>query len=372
MKSLVYKIFTPILLVVSAAVSGYYINKKVEIDRENWTRTVRDFYNCDLTVVLWKFGKGDLQNVHGLTTWLQLGYETDLYSKLIVDANNQNSSNNREPKTIWIDPDKINSISAEKSAKSQISFFDYCNNLVENGKFEVGIGLAYFYLFGNFSNSEYLIEDLARKGVVDAYILLGHSYRNGILNSIKDERKALELYLKAANKGSVKGMLNVAEMIYDIDKQKSKIFLISAATDGSLAALYQLQDIYGKYRYKDDYLTSIDKKDAKVLYFWNLIFGSIYHFHLKEGTLALDFSKTSPYLKEVGEGPPFDGVPTSPISDSSVVKYFDLSQSEVNKKFLEGILDVKDRVQVQEKAREWVIDFEKRYRAKSGKKSQIQ
>ncbi len=364
MKKKKYFIFVFFLFVALSASLGIYIYEKNKTKREQWSNTVRDFKDCDLTTVLWGLGKKDLQNVYGLSPHLKRSYDFDQYSKLIIEFNNQRFSKNQELKTVWLDPERIDSLSSEKTTENSISFFDQCNKLVKEGKFEVGINLAYFYLFNKFVNSKELIEGLAKNGVVDAYVLLGHSYRNGLLNSVNDEKKAFESYLKASNEGSSKGMSNVAEMFFSVDKEKSKQYILAAAEEGSLIAIYQLQDIYGKYRFGENLSNEIKTNDVKVLYFWNLIFNSVYKFHKEIGSYALDFSKSSPFLKEEESGPIFDGVPQMQNVDNAIVNYFDLRKVEANKNSLEGMLNTDERIQVQKKATEWLVNFEKRYKTK--------
>ena len=358
-KMIVLLSLTFMVLISGGSLFIYDSNKK---ETEQWDYIVRDFKACDLTSALWKLGKKDLQDDYNSAKWYELGYETDKYSKLLVELNESRYKRNDGLTTIWIDPDVRNSISSVKNSENQISFFDQCKNLIKEGKYQDGLDLAYFYLYSGVLDAEKLLEDLAKSGVVDAYVLLGHAYRNGLINSIKDEKAAFESYLKASNEGSVKGMINVSEMFSSVDVDKSKKYVFAAAERGSLIALYKLQDIYGAYWLENFILQKLSLNDVKVIYYWNLIFSSVYQFHNEVGSLALDFSRYSTFIKEKNVGYAFDDIPLKSLDHKEKIVYYDKLKVESNKKQLESMLNIEERIQVQKRVSEMLGIFEKNYK----------
>lgn len=353
---------------------SYFIYDRNKKEAEQWGYIVRDFKSCDLTVALWKLGKKDLQDKvnHSSFKIYESGYETDKYSKLLVELNESKYKRKEGLTTIWLDPDVIDSLSSIKKSDKQISFFDQCDKLIKEGKYQIGLDLAYFYLYSNFVDVKKNLEDLAKSGVVDAYVLLGHAYRNGLINSIKDEKTAFENYLKASNEGSVKGMINVSEMFLSVDIDRSKKYVLAAAEKGSLVALYRLQDINGIYRSNKNFDKKLSLNDVKVLYYWNLIFTSILQFHNDVGSLALDFSRSSPFLREEDIGYEFDGIPLKPLDGKDKVVYYDKLQVESNKEKLESMLNTEERIQVQKRVSEMLKVFEENYKKEINKNKNYQ
>lgn len=355
--------FITILVLVGASWLGYDRFKAQEYEKTYWADVVSNFRDCSLSDELELMGKPYLYEPnYGLN-----------YEKSRTELTQMITSGYREGvikglDDVWLDPDVQNSLSNKKSTPNSINLLSQCHSKIADGIFSIGLDMAYYYLYLGYPNAVDLINDIGKRGVTDAYVLLGHAYRQGLLSSVKDEKMAFAYYLKSANNGSTKGMLSAAELLRSVDFEKSKKFILAAAEEGSLTAAYILQDIAGAYRQSTSG-NSRTENDFKVLYFWNLVFTSLRARELKEDIyVSLKNSKKSPFISESKHEFEFDSVPdrpwqgeklTKPLDFKKIYYYFEENVKD-NQKQLEATLNSDDRIQVQVRAEQWMSSLNKR------------
>lgn len=324
-----------------------------------WTAVVNDFRTCSLVHGLHQMGKPDLHQDR-IVLWSTYAGSKSNFPWLITSGYRERVISGLDD--VWLDPNVPNSLSGKKTTPNSINLLSQCNLQIAGGKFSTGLDLAYYYLYLGYPNAVELLNNLGEQGVTDAYVLLGHAYRQGLLTSIKDEKLAFAYYLKAANSGSIKGMLNSAELLHSVDFEKSKKFVLAAAEEGSLTAAYMLQDLTGKYRATEPD-KSRSENDVKVLYFWNLVFSSLRAKQLNGGVnLMLEEMKKSPFVWESDHGFEYDGVPSRPwpggefarAIDAKVVNYYIEESVKENQTRLEAALDSDSRIQVQGRVKQWI------------------
>ena len=357
--------FITILVLVGASWLGYDRWQEQEDEKIHWAETVNNFRDCSLSDGLELMGKPYLYE--------QYISSSSVYKKSKNELTRMITSGYREGvikglDDVWIDPNIQNSLSNKKSTSNSINLLSQCNLKIADGVFSRGLDMAYYYLYIGYPNAVDLINDLSERGVTDAYVLLGHAYRQGLLSSVKDEKMAFAYYLKSANSGSTKGMLNAAELLRSVDFEKSKKFVLAAAEEGSLTAAYILQDISGIYRTPAPG-KSRTENDVKVLYFWNLVFTSLRARELKRDlNVTLENSRRSPFIGESNHEFEFDSVPnrpwqgedlTRPIDFKKIYYYFEENVKD-NQKQLETTLNSDDRIQVQSRAEQWMSSLNKR------------
>lgn len=338
---------------------GYERWRGHEQDKIYWAAVVNDFRACSLIHGLHQMGKPDLHQDRTIL-WSTYAKSKSNLQWLITSGYREKVISGLDD--VWLDPNVPNSLSETKTTPNSINLLSQCNLQIAGGKYSTGLDLAYYYLYLGYPNAVEFLNSLGEQGVTDAYVLLGHAYRQGLLTSVKDEKLAFAYYLKAANSGSPKGMLNSAELLRSVDFEKSKKFVLAAADDGSLTAAYMLQDLTGKYRTPEPD-KSRSENDVKVLYFWNLVFQSLRAVELKEDIyFSIESSRKSPFILENDHGFEFDGVPAVPWSgeefakaiDAKVVNYYIEKSVRENQTRLESILDSDSRIQVQGQVKQWI------------------
>lgn len=325
----------------------------------HWAAVVDGFRTCSLIDGLHQMGKPDL---HQDKMVLQSSYEKSRKNLTWLITSGYREGVIKGLDNVWLDPDVPNSLSETKTTIDSINLLSRCDLEISEGNLAVGLDLAYYYLYLGYPNAVELLNSLGERGVTDAYVLLGHAYGQGLLTSLKDEKMAFAYYLKAANKGSPKGMLNTAELLRSVDFEKSKKFVLAAAEEGSLTAAYMLQDLNGNYRTVDSD-KSRSENDVKVLYFWNLVFSSLSAQELsKDLNVSIGAMKKSPFILEGNHEYEYDGVPSTPwpggdfarAIDAKVVNHFDTESVKKNKNQLEATLNSNNRIQVQGRVRQWI------------------
>lgn len=341
--------------------------QKNEQRKVNWDMVVQDFRDCSLSVQLKRMGFNlSVYDYHGndmgwrredsrssLPDLLTSGYRDEVIKGL---------------DDVWLDPEIQDSISVKQVTPNSINLLSQCDSKIAQGDFQRGLDLAYYYLYLGHPKAEELINKLGEQGVTDVYVLLGHAHRNGLLTSVKDEKMAFAYYLKASNNGSIKGMLNSAELLHSVDFEKSKKYIIAAAEEGSLTAAYMLQDLTDAYRTIDSD-KSRTANDIKILYFWNLVFTSLRSVERKEYLdLNLPKSRKSPFIQENNHGYEFDGLPNTPWSgyawvknvEPRIVYYYVEETVKENQVKLETELDSDSRIQVQSRVKSWMAEWQER------------
>lgn len=338
---------------------GYERWKEHEQGKIHWAAVVNDFRTCSLIDGLYQMGKPDL---HQDKVVLQSSYEKSRKNLTWLITSGYREGVIKGLDDVWLDPDVRNSLSEKKTTPNSINLLSQCDSIISSGNLAVGLDLAYYYLYLGYPNAAELLNSLGERGVTDAYVLLGHTYRQGLLTSLKDEKLAFAYYLKAANKGSPRGMLNTAELLRSVDFEKSKKFVLAAAEEGSLTAAYMLQDLTGNYR-KVDSDKSRSENDVKVLYFWNLVFSSLRAQQLsKDLNLVLEEMEKSPFVWESNRGFEYDGVPSrkwpggefARVIDAKAINHYNDESIKDNQTRLEATLDSNSRIQVQGRVRQWI------------------
>lgn len=359
------KFFTLIIgtcTIVVAGWFGYGHWQNLEQQKRDWAILANEFQSCDLTLTLWRLGKPDIAYS---TLFENLASGSEL-TKILTEGYRDKVIKGLDD--VWIDPSIQYSLSSKQSTTASVNLLSRCNTKIKQGKLKLGLSLAYYYLYTGHPDSVELLKELGDKGVTDAFVLLGHAYRRGIASSVKDDKLAFAYYLKAAHRGSIKGMLNAAELLQSVDFEKSKKYVIAAAEEGSMTAAFMLQDPNGVYRMTKSG-DSRSENDVKVLYFWSLVFTSLKSEIFKEDiSLSLDRASESPFLREDEQMFEFDGVPnrawngesTKPDTSAKIINNYREESVIDNIGKLESMLDSNSRIQVQGKAKQWMADLDAR------------
>lgn len=352
------------LMAISASYGGYEIYKHQKAEREKWSVVSHEFKNCEMFYALETMGYSsrvaDLyQNPFGRADW----YSTlraplvELMTTGVLDKTIMGLDQ------IWLDPNSVGVLGTEPASETSLNFLQQCKESIEDGQLKVWLDVGIYYLvIGQRNRAIEWLNTAAEQNIPDAYVLLGHAYRNGLLTGVKDEGSALINYTQAAEAGSVKGMLNVADMVIEVDPESALHYLHRAARQGSLTATYRLAQL------ADTSVGSRTQK-ASVGYFWTLVFHALQNStpskSLQDMADQIIQARIAPFLVEHDTEYPLDGVPSKPwngfkssvLGSKTVIQNYDKQQAVIMLQRYENALSPLERVQIQGQVKEWINRF---------------
>jgi tetratricopeptide (TPR) repeat protein len=340
----------------------YFLDYKRE-ERERWNQVSYEFKSCNMFYALRKMGYSDTP-LDDAYTYNSL---PDSYAQLrqpLVELLTTDVKNGRITglEQIWLDPNSVGAIGSSRLSEASLNFYHQCKESIDRGNKNLWLDIGIYYLL--IGNSERAIEWLENAGkgkVPDAFVLLGHAYKNGLLTGQNDHKTAMAHYRRAADLGSVKGKIYFAEMIEEEDPASSISYLESAVAQGSLSSAYRLAR-FNPPRIESKSYGSQDR------YFWALVFQGLYnHWLSKPFDQRLDNLQDSPALKESSIEYSLDGIPNrawtgygSRFIEVNKVRRYEVDDIEDFLRSREGALTLHQRVEAQGKAAGWLQDFRKR------------
>jgi len=349
-------------IMISVSYAAYEINARHQEEFRKWSMVTTEFKSCEMFHALYAMGYSDPFTDTHRDDILRFDSQSTLRQPLVdmmtVRVRNGTVSGLDE---IWLDPSSIGALGDRQTSKTSINFLDQCNQSIKSGNLKVWLDVGIYYLvIGDREKAVNWLENAAAAGVPDAYVLLGHAYRNGLLTGVKDEGSAFINYTKAAEAGSTKGMLNVAEMVINVDSQSAIYYLQSAARKGSLTAAYRLAEL------ADNSVGSSSEK-AAVGYFWALIFDALQNAQRTQPIASrYDEERISHKIPERELEYPLDGIPSTPWSgyigskgksNKTVRNYSDTSIAFIVQRH-EKALSPAQRVQIQTQVDGWMKKFQ--------------
>ncbi|MFM2112476.1 MAG: hypothetical protein RLZZ271_1136 [Pseudomonadota bacterium] len=358
------KLLSGVILILGLGVAVFLALRYQEMQdrkRAEWAVVVQEFNDCALDGALYKLGyrpttyHNDLVETH-VREW----YVRDPFVEALTNGMRDKQFSDLEQ--IWIDPDRPGTLHNKPPTPASESLLARCEVRIKAGYMQTWLDIGRYYLALGHPAAFKWLNRAGEADVADAYVLLGHAYRRGLVSTIKDEKQAFDYYMKAARMGSVKGQLYVAELLKSADPVQARRFYTAAAEGGGLAASYHLQNINPQQAVVNGYPKTAMPSN-KDTYFWNLVFGHLSNAKQKKSVAEAthDVSR-SPYLEESEHEFEFDGLPSATwkggfipvLRDAKVVMRFDTEQAKRNQATLESELDYDSRVAVQEAAKKWV------------------
>lgn len=353
-----------ILVAISASYGGYEIYKHQKAEREKWSVVSHEFKNCEMFYTLEAMGYSSIVVDPSTRQRVQMIGIRDSYSTLraplvwLMTAGVRNKTIGGLDQ-IWLDPSSVGAMGAEPTSEASLNFLKQCQESIEDGQIRVWLDVGIYYLvIGQRNKAIEWLNTAGEHNIPDAYVLLGHAYRNGLLTGVKDEGSALIYYTRAAEAGSVKGMLNVADMVMDVDPSSALHYLQRAARQGSLTATYRLAQLAN---------TSVGSstQKASVGYFWCLIFQALSPQTFADAYARLSPADTSPFLVESSTEYPFDGIPSKPwngikssvLGSKTVIQQYNENNAVTMLESYENDLSPSQRVQVQGQVKGWIDRF---------------
>lgn len=225
-------------------------------------------------------------------------------------------------------------ISEKKQPGDNISLLTQCISRSKGGDVRVQFEIARYLLSARDEKSLEWLEASGEAGIPEAYIMLGHAYLAETFG-IKDERRALTYYEKAARLGSLRGQYLLGAALETHDVALAYRYLALAAKRGSAAAAYRLQDRFSILGSRSDPIGQ---------YYWNLVFR-----YLLVNGFVEPFRR-----KEYEELPPAFGENISGRPDEIL---FDSRLAEAQGKMLEEGIIGNDRILLQEEVQKWIKTF---------------
>lgn len=355
-----------VLLIVTISVSyaAYEKNARHQEELARWSMIASEFKNCEMFYALDSMGYTDptssahRETVYNFDTSSEL--RQPLIDMLTIGVRNRTVSGIDQ---IWLDPSSIGSVENYPASETSINLLDQCTQSIKSGNLKVWLDVGIYYLvIGDQKKSTDWLNNAGAAGVPDAYVLLGHGYRSGLLTGVKDEGSAFINYTRAAEAGSIKGMLNVAEMVISVDPKSAIYYLQSAARKGSLTAAYRLTMLA-------ETSVSSSSEKAAVGYFWALIFDALHNIatsrSLNDIVSRIREQRISSTILEQEIEYPLDGIPnkhwsgfkTSKARSDKTVRNYSNDDVTFMLQRYEKVLSPAQRIQIQVKVDGWMKKF---------------
>ena len=326
--------------------AGIWQWQKIQNDDKDWDNLVQSFNRCDLSsanrALGWATPFDALNDLY-----IRRHHSLDAYEQKYIWLLSDVLGGSFDLNEIWLDPAVKGSLGKVRTTPTSINLLSRCKSLIANGDNGLWLEIGKYYLGQKHENSMSWLNQAGEAGVADAYVLLGHAYRIGALNPIKDERLALTYYLKAARAGSTKGQFYASEVLKSVNRKQAYAYLVAAAEGGSLAAAYKLQDMLTALERRHSENPSQNVSDGEA-YFWNLVF-----FYLRDAEVKKPYwrDRKSGRLGESPEEYEFDGFPQKP---RDAVRRYDIESARQTQKSYESKLSVAVRVVIQAEATKWI------------------
>jgi len=346
---------------ISYGIYAFLDNKREQ--REKWSQISHEFKSCNLFYALRKMGYSDSPLADSYA-YVSL---PDAYAQLrepLVDLLTAGVGDGRITglDQVWLDPNSVGAIGTSRMSETSLNFYDQCKESIDQGRLKQWLEVGIYYLIvGDKERAIEWLESAGKNNIPDALVLLGHAYKNGLLTGLRDHRAAIKYYRRAADMDSIKGKFYYAQMIEEQNPASAIAFLESAAAQGSLSSAYRLAAFFPP-RMESRTYGSEDR------YFWALVFQGLNKYWLsKPFSQRLDHLTNSPNLKEGSLEYPLDGIPSLPWTEyrsrfteaDTVLRYkTDGLDSFVSSS--ENSLTPPQRVEVQDRVREWLRDFRER------------
>lgn len=242
---------------------------------------------------------------------------------------------------VWVNPNKVNSVSRIKSSADDINLLESCENKIREGYKDPVIQVALFYLYTKNAEIKNWLKKYANNEMPDAYVLLGHAYDRGIVGATKDEAKAIVNYIKAANLGSPQGQLYAAKSLKKQNPVLAAEYILRAAKSGYFPAIYMLQD---------KALSARSREEKKLAYFWHLVFKTKDKFSvLQNYKYAMTPSLPNGYRFYLDDHLLINGFP-------ELKGFFNYRRGDAlsGEYYWEQWLTLDERIQIQKKAEYWI------------------
>lgn len=311
------------LILFSILVSGYffdtiklYIEEKEQAakDQMNWNVFVDHFYGCDL-------GYSAI-----FPSLSYIGLDDSSYSrgerKVSLDDRN-----------IFINKSKVGYVS-ERSAQEMIDLLSMCIKEARKGNLEVGVAVGLYYFRSGRSKEGVLwLNEEGKKGNENAYLELAKIYLDGKY-APKNERLALDAYLSAANLGNVDAQYYSGVMLEGLNVTRAYQMLSAAATQGSLASAFRLQDVAEMYN-----ISSLEG------YYWALVFHEL-------------VAKKEPVFDDLCSFGDIEEICSETYAESKIgvipKKRYDIKSAARNLQQYEDRFSTAERMYVQDKVKQFI------------------
>jgi S1-C subfamily serine protease len=352
------------IFMLGFAVAGYLafrFNDVQDKRKEEWATVVNEFNDCVLDGTLFKLGyRPTTYNDDATEPVAREWYIRNPLVEVLTSGIKDKKFSDLDK--LWIDPEKVGAFYNKKPDEVSESFLARCEAKIRSGYQQTWIDLGRYYLMMGHPSAFTWLNKAGEADVADAYVLMGHAYRRGLVSTIKDEKQAFHYYMKAARMGSTKGQLYVGELLKTADPEQARRFFNAAAEGGSLAASYHLQNLNVQQAVVNGYPKTAVPTN-KEIYFWNLVFSYLNGSRQKKSVpeAFYDYSR-SPNIEESEHEFEYDGLPATtwkggfapPPKEAKVVTRFDPELARRNQVVLESELDYDSRVAVQDAAKKWV------------------